>query len=470
MATEKESTAGETARQTAKQNQQYNDDLVKQMKICSQNYKDYEMELCALRKIRGDLFKKMKKGHDGFFQDCLLTPWTPEACTKKCAGGEQKIIRGVSTPPGPVTGGGAKCLPLTARRKCNRQACPVNCILHSWTGWSKCSSKCGGGLAQRVRDVKQGMMHDGTPCAETSESKQCNVEACEKDCVLHPWTKWTACSKDCDGGTKKQIRMIKEPVEGSGTCADQWSTARLKYKNCNTQSCRVPDPDAVKECFKPLDIILLLDATPKHGKKAWAAEVELANKFVEAFSDAKFAVIHYTGPRTWSGVEKCTGKSKKKIDIPKQCHVKIAQHFEKNTEKTQKVINGLKFQPGSKLLSLGLMTAQSEFALGRKNARTVVVVFLDGEPLSYRKTRLASKNIRKTARLHFVITNKFAPLKDIKTWVTRRWQENLVDVKTTDEFAKAATGTHVVANICPMKDPKMKMKNPKRGAIIDNPQ
>jgi hypothetical protein len=264
--------------------------------------------------------------------------------------------------------------------------------------------------------------------------------------------------------------MIKEPVEGSGTCADAWSEFRLKYMSCNTNRCKVPDPDMVMECHKQLDIVLLLDATPKHGKKAWAAEVKLANLFVEAFSDAKFAVIHYTGPRTWSGVEKCTGKSKKKIDIPKQCHVKIAQQFDGSLEKTQKVINGLKFQPGSKLLSLGLMTAQATFALGRKNARTVVVVFLDGEPLSYRKTRLASKNIRKSARLHFVIINKFAPLKDIKTWVTRRWQENLVDVKTTDEFAKAATGTHVIANICPMKSPVLKAKIPKRDAPVDNPK
>merc|ERR1719335_1916126 len=94
-------------------------------------------------------------------------------------------------------------------------------------------------------------------------------------------------------------------------------------------------------------------------------------------------------------------------------------------------IDGLKFKPGSKLLSLGLMTAESEFALGRKKAQTVVVVFMDGEPLSYRKTRIASRNIRKKARLVFVVLNKFAPLKDIKAWVTRRWQENLVVVKNT---------------------------------------
>merc|ERR1719487_604820 len=125
-ATEKEASAGEKGRQVSKENAAYNADLVKQMKICSDNYINFETELCALRKIRGDLFKKMKPGHNGFFSDCELSKWTPEACTKKCAGGEQKITRSVVAHPD----GGAKCLPLNAETKCNRSPCPVNCKLH----------------------------------------------------------------------------------------------------------------------------------------------------------------------------------------------------------------------------------------------------------------------------------------------------------------------------------------------------
>ena len=65
-------------------------------------------------------------------------------------------------------------------------------------------------MASRVRDVKTPMQYGGKQCGSTGESKQCNVDACEKDCVLHSWTKWTSCSKDCDGGSKKRERMIKE--------------------------------------------------------------------------------------------------------------------------------------------------------------------------------------------------------------------------------------------------------------------
>merc|ERR1719199_2408043 len=57
MATEKESNAGEIARQTNTENTQLNGDLEKQMKTCSGNYINFETELCALKKIRGELYK-----------------------------------------------------------------------------------------------------------------------------------------------------------------------------------------------------------------------------------------------------------------------------------------------------------------------------------------------------------------------------------------------------------------------------
>ena len=95
-------------------------------------------------------------------------------------------------------------------------------------------------MANRVRDVKTPMQYGGKQCGPTTESKQCNVDACEKNCVLHPWTKWAACSKHCDGGSRMRQRIIKEPAEGSGTCADKWDPSRLQYKPCALHRCKVP--------------------------------------------------------------------------------------------------------------------------------------------------------------------------------------------------------------------------------------
>merc|ERR1719247_2141290 len=97
-ATEKEAEAGETARTTATQHDQLSGDLKKQMKSCSDNYINFEGEICALKKIRGELYKMKGDGHSGFFQDCELTKWEAEECSKVCkrtneAGGEQKLSR-----------------------------------------------------------------------------------------------------------------------------------------------------------------------------------------------------------------------------------------------------------------------------------------------------------------------------------------------------------------------------------------
>jgi hypothetical protein len=463
-ATEKESSAGETGRQVAKENNQYNADLVKQMTTCTANYQGFEEEMCALKKIRGDLFKKMKPGHPGFFQDCEVTKWAPEECSKKCAGGTQKLSRGVLTHPD----GGCKCLPLGAMRKCQRQPCPINCVLASWGGWSKCSSKCGGGMATRVRDVKMPAKHGGKQCGSTSEAKQCNVDACEKDCELDSWTKWTSCSKDCDGGSKRKERMIKEPAQGSGKCADKWDPTRLLYEPCNVHSCKVANPNKSMKCNTSMDVVLVVDGTPKGGEDNFALELKAANTLVDAWTGkgitAKpgFALIHYSGPRTWSGVSKCTGKSTAKVDMVKTCKITLVQHFTDDIPAFKGKLDGLTFVPGCKLLSLGLMTVQAEFALGNKMHRTVVVVFVDGAPLSFRKTLIASKAIRKKARLVWVAITKFSPLKSLKLWASRRWQENLVALKSGKEWALPETSTHVIANICPKKFPKLELRPVKK--------
>jgi hypothetical protein len=457
-ATEKEATAGETARQTAAENEELNNDLVKQMKTCSGNYINFETEMCALKKIRGELYK-MKGGSDAgsaFFQDCEVSKWDPEECTKKCAGGEQKLTRSVLTHPNR----GTKCLPLAAMRSCNNGPCSVDCKLATWSGWSKCSAECGGGVSQRLREVKRAMKYGGKPCGDTSETKSCNAQACEKDCDLSEWTKWTKCSKDCDGGTKKRQKFIKQVAEGAGKCADAWSLKRLQYKACNQKRCELPPGDKVLECNKTLDVILLIDGSGSLGKKGWAAEIVAAQAFVSAFegSSAKtnMAVILYSGPRTWGGVYLCTGKNKHKVDQEKVCGIKMVTHFTSDMKKVKNLITGLTWPRGSTLTSLALLTAKAELALGRKNSQSVVVAITDGRPLSFRKTWLASSMVRKSARLIWVPVTKYAPLKWIKRWATRRWQENVVRVSSFKKLEKPEVVTHIIANICPKENPKVR--------------
>merc|ERR1719389_1536991 len=460
FATEKEATAGETARQTAAEHDQLDADLRKQMKTCQGNYIGFETELCALKKIRGELMKMKGDGHSGFFQDCEVSKWDPEECTKKCwrkgdSFGEQKLTRSVLTHPN----GGTKCLPLAAMKKCNLQPCPVDCKVATWSGWSKCSAECGGGVQQRVREVERAMKYGGKPCGSTSQSKACNVKACEKDCDLTEWTKWSWCSKDCDGGTRKRQKFVKVKAEGEGKCPGAWSEKRLQYKECNMKRCKVPAEKQVMQCNKSLDILFLIDGSGSLGKTGWKAEIKAAQMFVDAFSgtgaQTKMSVILYSGPRTWSGVRVCTGKNNKKVDMAKTCKVKMITHFTKDMKKVKNLIGGLQWPQGSTLTSLALQTAKAELSLGRKNSKSVAVVITDGRPLSYRNTGIASKNLRKSARLVWVPVTKYAPLKQIKKWATRRWQENVVQVPSFKDLEKPDPVNHVIANICPKESPKV---------------
>jgi len=444
----KEATAAEQGRQTARLNAQLDADLKTKMKSCNKNYIQFETELCALKKIRGELYKM--KGRTVFFQDCIVAKWDPESCTKVCGGGEQRLTRNVMTHPN----GGAKCLKLDAIKQCNMQPCPVDCKLATWAGWSKCSAECGGGVQQRLREVKAAMKFGGKPCDAVSETQACNNQACEKDCVLGSWTTWSQCSKDCDGGTQKRQKMLSQPAEGAGKCAGRWSKERLEYKPCNMHRCPLKVGTDTLQCNQKLDIVMLLDGSGSLGQTGWNAEIKAAQKFIDAFSgsgaQAEIAVVLYSGPRTWGGVYKCFSKSGAKVDMAAVCKISSVSHFTNDTQGVKQKVAGLTWPRGSTLTSLALLTAHAELALGRKDAKSIVVTITDGRPLSYRATGLASTFIRKSARLIWVPVTMYAPLSYIKTWATRRWQENVVQVKTFGDLEKPDLVTHIVANICPM--------------------
>jgi len=438
----REANAAEAARQTAKQNEALNKELKTKMNTCSKKYIQAETEMCALKKIRGELYK-MKGTQSPFFQDCIVGKWKAEECTKKCSGGQQKLTRSVMT----NADKGAECLPLSALKKCNLQPCPVDCKLSTWGGWSKCSAQCGGGVQQRLREVKVAMKFGGNPCASTSETQACNNQACEKDCELRSWTKWTTCSKDCDGGTQKRQKFISQAAEGAGKCPGRWSRDRLEYKECNRQRCK-----SGAKCSYKLDVVLLLDGSGSLGQKGWNAEIKAAQTFIDAF-DAKtqIAVVLYSGPRTWGGVFQCFRMHNKKIDMAKTCKINTVQHFTNDLKTVKKKIAGLQWPRGSTLTSLALLRAYSELSLGRKDAASIVVTITDGRPLSYRATGIASRFLRKAARLVWVPVTRYAPLRKIRKWATRRWQENVVKVKTFEELQDPASLDHLVANICPAR-------------------
>jgi hypothetical protein len=254
------------------------------------------------------------------------------------------------------------------------------------------------------------------------------------------------------------MKFIKKEAEGAGHCADAWSIKRLQYKNCNMKRCETVSVNEPLSCNRTLDIVLLIDGSGSLGKAGWEAEIKATKLFIGAFQHAEgkvnMAVILFSGPRTWSGVFKCIGKSAQSVPL-EQCGIKTVTHFTNDLNKVDTLVTGLTWPQGSTLTSLALMTAKAEMSLGRSDVHSLVVVITDGRPLSYRKTEIAAIKVRKTSRLVWVPVTKYAPLKYIKKWATRRWQENVIKVEDFKELQTPGVVTHIIADICPKNEPEV---------------
>jgi uncharacterized protein YegL len=207
-----------------------------------------------------------------------------------------------------------------------------------------------------------------------------------------------------------------------------------------------------------LDVVLLIDGSGSLGKDGWKASIKGAQMLVNSFrvseneegeSKTNMAVILFSGPPTWSGVHKCTGQSAEAVDMETTCKIKFVTHFSRNMKQIHDKIGELEWPQGSTLTSLALATAKAELTIGRKDAESVVIVITDGRPLSYRKTSLASMSVRKVSRLVWVPVTQYAPLKWVKVWATRRWEENVVQVESFEKLETPDVITHIVADICP---------------------
>jgi len=421
-------------------------EMEQQKSECSTNYQQFETEACGLKKIRSELYTKMKgMGGTPFFQDCKVSDWVAAECSVECGGGVQQMSRSVDTQPQ----GGAQCLPLTQMRACNQQPCPVDCKLSTWSGWSSCSAECGGGVQERLRDIERNMKHNGNPCGEVSETKSCNVQSCEQDCELSDWTKWAKCSKACDGGTRKRIKRVKVAAIGQGECPMPTSKDRIAFKRCNAHACVKPKDKETISCDAKLDLILVLDGSGSLGKKGWAATKKAASLIIGSLDKkkAKVGVLLFSGPNDWATVRKCytDGKVNKKLI----CKMNWVQHLTSNIGKVLSKVEFLGWPKGSTLTSMALMDALAETQLGRQDAQTVVAVITDGKPVSKSKTWRAAKAVRKVARLMWIPVTKFAPLRFIRRMATKRWQENVVLARSFSTLAKPEFVNHIIADMCP---------------------
>ncbi len=383
-------TAQEQSRLKSIQHHEQTVEMAETMERCRTNINNFKSEMCALRKIRGELYKM--KGQDMFVIDCEVSTWTEEDCSATCDGGVQVLKRSIIVHPNL----GQACPPLQMQRVCNENACPVDCSLEAWSGWSSCSAACGGGVRQRDRAVRQQAQNGGEPCGESSEEEVCNGQACDADCELSEWGRWGRCSKRCDGGVQERVRTVTKRAIGTGTCPSEHSSERKQSMECNNRACHARAGYPTLECEAKLDVVLVLDGSGSLGQSGWDATKMAASMIAAAMHGGegkiRLAALLFSGPRTWGQYDLCTGAASGTPDLWSDCGIRWISHFTEDMGSVFAGIQGAEWPRASTLTSGALATVESELSRGRSDANTVVIVITDGRPLNERRTRQAARS------------------------------------------------------------------------------
>jgi len=420
------------------------------MKECCDNKNNYMTQLCGLKKIRHHLFES--SGEPANISDCEVSDWTDGECSASCEGGTQKRTRSVTTP----SANGTKCPPLEMDRECNTHKCPINCEVSVWTGWSDCSAPCGGGVMSRKRSVTVEPKNGGTPCPEEGETQSCNPQACNRDCELGDWGEWSGCSKFCLTGHRSRRMAVKEEQSGTGTCADPDSEERLGFEECNKETCmsKLPANRSFLQCHSVLDVVLLLDGSASYGAEGFEKMQAMAQLVVAGLigGPVQASALVFGGPESFEALDKCTGGNMSSPpDVLSDCGMHWVSKLSNDTAGVAAKIAQAVYPDSTTLTSMALGQAMTELANGRTEASSVVVVVTDGEPMSQKMTASAAAALKASAKLIWMQVGRTAPayVELLKSWVSKPWQDNLIEVASVNSLPTPVVVNGMLAAMCP---------------------
>lgn len=452
-ATAEENSAGETARMKMEEHGNLAKDMFATRETCSTNLRTFESEMCALRKIRGELQKIQGDQHSAFFQDCEVSEWTEGECSVTCGGGFQVLTRAVTVQPFK----GVECPPLSGNQTCGMDPCPVDCVVGDWSGWSACSADCDGGVQQRTRPILTQPMNGGEACGETSQSQSCNTEACDQDCLLADWTAWSDCSKACGVGTTFRDKAVAKPEVGGGHCPLEDSHERHEEKTCNDFPCPKLSLEEPLSCDAAVDVILVLDGSLSVGQEGWDATTSFAGKFVHSFegknANAQFSIIAFGGPKTWSAYIAC--HTNPNVDWKTTCGIDMVQHMETDVAATKAKVEGLEWPKGySTFTSMALFNAYTELQMTRSDVPTVVLLITDGRALSVRNTGLVADSIKSKGARMMVVPVQGRGLSNedkdnMVAWASEPKADNFMPLGSFSDLDVVSTIDMIVASACP---------------------
>merc|ERR1719350_1047862 len=415
----------------------------KEMNDCCFNQNALTSEICALTKIRGELYKL--EGLKVVITDCELSDWVEEECTVSCGGGEQNLFRTVII----HSTNGTECPAMRMRRTCNTQGCPVDCELNPWEAWTGCSAECNGGVRSRSRHKIVDQLNGGGPCEALSETESCNGQNCDAPCILAPWTEWSMCSMRCGGGHAGRQRDVFVEARGQGECATAMSDERKEWRDCNPQLC---PPHFT--CGSLVDVTILLDGSSSLEKYGWEKSKSFVKKFAELMigndTGVNLGVMVFHGPSTEEMLDNCTGENPEANPSPEDCGMLWSSRNEDQMSKVGPALDKIDYPAGGTYTSMALAEATSSLVDGRPNAESVVIVVTDGVPASLSRTTRAVNALKEKARVMWVpvATSTPAALENMRSWASVPWQDNVMEIDTLSVMDTTGKINRLISMFC----------------------
>jgi hypothetical protein len=387
------------------------DELVRHRADCAAKIQEGAETICGIKSIRTELYQ-LAGDYNTFTQDCEVSEWMPGECSVECGGGEMHLTRDVIT----ESRGGAACPPLLEKVACNTQACPIDCVMGEWSGFSGCSAACGGGVKSRSRNPLTEAENGGLPCEDGSEQVPCNVEACDRPCELEPdWSEWSDCRKSCDYGWKERKKGVLKEEGPTGTCPKKSDPEREETAPCNSFVC---PPELV--CDNKMDFVILMDGS---GSVNWYED--------DGFEQEREFVLKLLKRFNW--------KKTKGSVVLFSYWVEQVTPMTSDYDELKSAVEGLEW-PGWTTDTAGAFTmAKTILASGARadvpKWQTPVFLITDGNPNSVKNAKAAAKDLREQAKVIVIVVGKNVSPKNPESWASWPREESIWYVEDFSSLA-----------------------------------
>jgi len=423
----------------------------KKMAACKKriNWIFYQ-DMCAIKLARNAVLENSTVcSPDGslgpLMIDCDMGPWVPGQCTVSCddscqfgkqvgqtpedaaktpfkCGGWQMMTREAVVESNEC---GVQCPHVYKEmyQRCGQFHCPIDCVMSEWSGWSKCSAECNGGVQGHTRSIVMKPKNGGMSCNTVEESRPCGTISCDRNCRLSRWTDWSPCSMACGGGFREKFRHVALPTRGFGKCPGPSSKFRYRKGPCNEQACT---GDEI--CVAKQDLIVAVDGSGSIREKGFDTLKAFVKKLLSRYQTeywgdeaVKLGIVLFG-----NGVIMEDGKTVSPARLEKALTFDMAA--------VEAAVEAMPFKKGFTNMAQAFSTAENAFIQGsRRGAQSAVMVITDGRPsFNFMTNEMVEQLDDKGITRYFLIINEQDLSSDgnrlMKAWASQPWETNLVHV------------------------------------------